>query len=786
LAIGTIVPLVLALFLTGITRETSPDAFIPKDHPALARKKLADDAFGLKEPLVVGIFRDAPGGVFTPSTLRLIRDLSRAIQQLPGIEPDGVLSLATESGVYLDERSEPSFDLLMKEIPETPEGLDSLQRDVLGYELYRGTLVSRDGSAACIVIRPRGQEMDDQLYRQLVKLVRGFPVTDERVVVAGEAAVRAHMGVAVSDDGLRMNLICPLVMALLILLAYRTARGTLIPLGIVGASAMVALGLMAAFRVPIYIVTNGIFVVIIAVGVGDALNILGQYYEQQLDPRGRTKQQIIVDAAAAVSFPVLGASLTDLVGFFALYLVGTLPPIRYFGLFVCVGSLTALIYSYTVVPAALMIRPLAQSKAFLRRTAFSAGPESLDGIGRTLGRVGAFVFRNRRLVLVLSSAVVAVACWGASYLRVNDARILAFKPNHPIAQATKAINERFDGTSHLNIVVTATHQGAMLQADMLRRIADLEAFTETLPFVGGTHSPAGWVKRAHQKANHDDPAFYKIPEDESDTKFYLDVLSNPNSPMARMLREVTDETYTRANLTVRMKSSESVHEREVIRRLQRYIDRTFNDSLATAFLTGRVDLDYHWLEIVRSSHIKGVVFSFVVVVLLVIIMFRSFLAGLLCGLVVGVVLVVNYAVMGLSNIPLGVGTSMFASIAIGISVNFPIYLLDRLRASLRPGGRDPEEVFRSTFAFTGRAFFFTTAVVTGGFLLLCVSQFTPLIYFGLLVGLAMAVSFITSITLLPAVVAMMKPRFIWPATSERSSGKLPTRGSARADETVAD
>ena len=57
--------------------------------------------------------------------------------------------------------------------------------------------------------------------------------------------------------------------------------------------------------------------------------------------------------------------------------------------------------------------------------------------------------------------------------------------------------------------------------------------------------------------------------------------------------------------------------------------------------------------------------------------------------------------------------------------------------------------------------FFTALVVTIGFLLLCVSEFRTLVRFGLLIGAGMMVSFLTSVTLLPAVVAATKPRFLW-------------------------
>ena len=100
---ATVVALFLGLTIFGLTRDTSPDAFIPADHPALALKRTVEQTFQLKEPIAVGVIRDAPGGVFHPETLALLQRLSAEIQALPGVNPEEVLSLATESGVYFEE-----------------------------------------------------------------------------------------------------------------------------------------------------------------------------------------------------------------------------------------------------------------------------------------------------------------------------------------------------------------------------------------------------------------------------------------------------------------------------------------------------------------------------------------------------------------------------------------------------------------------------------------------------------------------------------------------------------
>jgi predicted RND superfamily exporter protein len=569
------------------------------------------------------------------------------------------------------------------------------------------------------------------------------------------------MGRAVSDDAFRMNFICPVVMGLLIMLAYRTGRGTILPLCVIGGASAVALGSMSAGGVPIFIVTNGIFVVIMALGMADSLHFIGQYYEEQLNPAGRGKKQLIIDSCMALWYPVLMTTLTDMAGFLALYIVGIMPPIRYFGLFTCVGVLGALVYSYTIIPAGLSVLPLKMSRAFLKRRKAVEKSGHLDALGRFMGRLGAFTYRRRSVMLVLCAILILLAFWGSLELSVNDARILAFKHHHPIVQATNELNERFDGTCELNIVVTADEERAFLQAETLKRIEALEEYSESLPLVGGTHSISGWVKRAHKKMHQEDPAYYKIPDDPLDTEFYLDVLSDEASPMARSLLEMIDITYTEANLIVRMKSSQFIHQREVVLSLQEYLDDNFASGQLKAELAGRANLDYHWLRLVRSTHIWSVVFSLGCVLMLTGLMFRSVIAGLLCGFPVAIAVLINYAIMGLFDIPLGVGTSMFASIAIGAGVNFPIHLLDRLRIEFRRREGDISAIFRNTLGFTGRALFFTAFVVAVGFLLLCISEFRTLVRFGLLIGLGMTTCFLVSVTVLPAIVATLKPRFIY-------------------------
>jgi len=57
----------------------------------------------------------------------------------------------------------------------------------------------------------------------------------------------------------------------------------------------------------------------------------------------------------------------------------------------------------------------------------------------------------------------------------------------------------------------------------------------------------------------------------------------------------------------------------------------------------------------------------------------------------------------------------------------------------------------------GRAIFYTSINIALGFSILVLSKFIPTIYFGLLTALAMVIALVANLTLLPLLVALVRP-----------------------------
>jgi predicted RND superfamily exporter protein len=85
-----------------------------------------------------------------------------------------------------------------------------------------------------------------------------------------------------------------------------------------------------------------------------------------------------------------------------------------------------------------------------------------------------------------------------------------------------------------------------------------------------------------------------------------------------------------------------------------------------------------------------------------IVIFRSFRDGLLCLAPLFVSVVLVYAVMGLFDIWLGVATSMFAAVAIGLGIDLAIHMVARARKAERMG-LDTDAAIAYVYRSTGRA-----------------------------------------------------------------------------------
>lgn len=778
--IGTIAVVLAGSMLPRLTKDTGADAFIDPQNPALIYRDKVKEIFGLQDPIVISVSNSGTDGVYNTDTLALVEWLSEEISRIENIDPDRVTSLTSENnivGTYDGMLVEPFLGdagEAFSSPPGTPARSREIRAAIEDFPLYRGSLVSEDGSTTLVVAELLDDDLSQATYRSVQALIEKAPKSEQdQLYVAGEGAIAGYLSTYIDRDARRLNPLAGVIITLVLVLAFVSVRGALLPNLVVMATAVGTFGVMAFSGVSFYVITNGLVVNLIGIAVADSIHIFSQYYEELREHPEDSQRELVTRAIAEIWRPITLTTLTTAAGFLALAASAEMPPVRFFGLFGALGLAIAWIYSLTYLPALMSLLPKRLSRPFKDRASKSApalGAPDLSS--RLLTAFGRKVIGQPRMVLGVSALLVLVGIIGINRLVINDSRIENFQPSEPIYQADKLINRTMDGIYHLDVMVEGEQRDALHDPQVLQRIEALQQFLEGLPHIGGTTSIVDYIKQMNKAVNENRDDAYQIPNDPMLVSQLFLLYSASGDPTD--LEEEIDHEHQRALVRANLDRSTFINNQQVIPALQEYLDTHFNNGELTATITGRVKVDYEWIGGIASNHLLSVTLTFAAVMLVASLMFRSLVAGILVSLPVGLAIMVVYATMGFGGIWLGVGTSMFAAIAIGLGVDFAIHTLDRIRANIDRNGFSDEALLQ-VFPTTGRALFFNFLSVSLGFGILMTSDVPPLVHFGTLVTIAVSTAFIASMTLLPALIKLWQPAFLR-GDAQTGSGFQPSTG----------
>lgn len=174
--------------------------------------------------------------------------------------------------------------------------------------------------------------------------------------------------------------------------------------------------------------------------------------------------------------------------------------------------------------------------------------------------------------------------------------------------------------------------------------------------------------------------------------------------------------------------------------------------------TGNGEMECVMTELVINSQIMSLVFSIVSVFIILTISFKSVIAGFMGCVPLAFTIILNYMVMGLTGIHLDFITSIIASVAVGVGIDYTIHFMTTYTQE-RSISNDIDACIKSTFRKSGLGIITNALAVGFGFLVLCLSAFVVLRCIGLLVAIVMFTSSCLAMTLLPGMFHIFDPKF---------------------------
>jgi predicted RND superfamily exporter protein len=710
-------------------------AMVPPDDPAVLFDREVRELFGVRDPLVILLESRRPEGIYHPDFLRRLIGVSAAVRGLPGVPDEQIVSLATErrDRVYPNTlRFRPFLD----PVPDTPVLLDRLREDVAAAGiLLDGTLVSHDQTAATVLVGlPDVEEIGDRspLYREVLRRVAPFAGDQVDIRVVGAPAAEALLGHHILEDMARLLPLSIASMAVLLFLRLRRVWGVLLGLVEVGSCLLATFGLMGWCGVPVSLTSGVLPLVLVSLCLADEIHLF-THYQNLLDREpGASKTEIITRNFQDLLPPVLVTALTTVFGFLS-FLASPIAPIRQFGAFAALGVLYGLFFSLTVIPAALM---LLSSEALRRRHEEKRSEDRL---------LRPFLAAARRPGLTLAATLVLAAglSLGMKDLFVQDSWIEGFAPHSDFRRDTDRVNAHLLGTHnlliHLKVAGDGTppegdgRQGWLLDPELLREIGRFEEHLRARPEVGGVLGPASHLSTISYLWHARKEGTRAIPEDPLQVARvyrFFDIVRGPHRR-----REVVDDGLDRALINVFLKNAN-------YRETQRLIDdlmawdgfRSHRVELAVA---GDVAVSQAMIPAIVRSQVSSLLWALAGAFLTLVVLLRSVRGAAVAILPASLAVACVFGVMGWLQIPLGVATSMFCSISLGVGVDFAIHFV---AARQRARAQGAENATESALRDAGPPILTDMAVVALSFAWMILSQVPSNARLGVLVALALGLA----------------------------------------------
>ena len=285
------------------------------------------------------------------------------------------------------------------------------------------------------------------------------------------------------------------------------------------------------------------------------------------------------------------------------------------------------------------------------------------------------------------------------------------------------------------------------------------------------------VLELERELNFNGSDYYEIPYDVSKYPVssrdelgdlvtqYLYLLSSEQ--IQRFANNMTMPTAIRTQVQLRTHSTEDTE--AIIKDAQNYAAKYFPKGYRLE-ATGNGEMEYMMTKMVVDSQTVSIFLSLAMVFIIISLSFKSLFAGIIGAIPLGLTILLNFMVMGYAGIALDLCTSIIASVAIGVGIDYTIHFMETYRAQ-RALTDDLEEVTKRTFKTSGRGIL-TNAIAVGlGFCVLLFSRFIILRYIGALVAVVMFTSSTLAMTVIPGLLNAFDPKFMWSKEQKEAYAK---------------
>lgn len=214
--------------------------------------------------------------------------------------------------------------------------------------------------------------------------------------------------------------------------------------------------------------------------------------------------------------------------------------------------------------------------------------------------------------------------------------------------------------------------------------------------------------------------------------------------------------YSSTAVWLQLKSGDNQDMSKVVDYLDAYVERNPLADGVEIRWAGKTFINVVWQNTMVSGMLKSLLGAFAIVFLMMALLFRSARIGLLAMVPLSVTILGVYGLIGWLGKDYDMPIAVLSSLTLGLSVDFAIHYIERMRDMLRRDGSFATAQAQM-FEEPARAIARNAIVIAIGFTPLFFAPLVPYITVGAFMAGIMTLSGVTTLYLLPALIRLAGP-----------------------------
>jgi predicted RND superfamily exporter protein len=720
------------LFFGNELKKLQIDADIVKSLPdddvdARLLKKIGEN-FGSNN---MGVIILETENIYQPSVIEHIQLITDTLSEISGISSVSSLTniinikgsdYGIEIGKLVDEY----------ELPKTALEFEKLRNNILNNPMYKGSIVSEDETASLIVFNIENEANVNLIAKEVIEKTTALKIP-EKLYYIGSPMLVTYISDLMRKDLTTLLPIAFLVIAIILLLSFRSVSGVILPLLIAVVSIVWSLGSMAFLGIKMSMISNNIPIIILAIGSAYTIHVINRVNKVRLEEQ---HSDTIKTALVYVFIPLMLAALTTIIGFISFIFGSYLDMIVDFGIFTALGTLFACLLSIFFVPAILSVLN------FKNKTSKAPKDDSFI-TNYLLQPLHQLIAKKPKTVLLIWLLLIGFSVANLFSIRRSVDIQEYFKRDNPTRLAEQIMVEKFGGTKPIFVYF----KGNMQSPAVLKKMLETSAYMEESPEVYTSMSIAKLIDEINYNFTNSRTFPQEIEQIEQ-----LWFLLDGNEVLPRFV----NEELTEGIIISKFKSPDNKSKIEFAKYMNRFIAENSTEECQIQ-ITGMPFVDITMDQSLINSQFGSIAIAIFFVIVLVGGILRSLKSGFFAAIPIIATIILLFGFMGLTGISLNIATVLVASVALGIGIDYAIHIISHFKTSFKKNN-DVYAAVQESILVSGKAIIINVFSVSAGFLVLVFSDMVPLQYFGLLIALSMVSSCLGALTLLPSLLILMNKK----------------------------